>query len=475
MSQLSNGELLHQLLELFAVEAQERLQRINQQLLALEQQHSDAEELSQLLTEMLREAHSLKGAARAVNLESVETLAHRLEDLFGQMQRKELQPTPPLFDLIYDTLDTLDQMVRYATTGQDFMAQPSTAARANSETPVDSFQYESAEMPDVPASPPEVRLPSLITGTVRVATPKLDALMAQVGELHATRIGSEQRLVDLRDVLEQIEIWETHWRQVRPHFRWLLGRFERQTGPARNKSWRAMKPLLEFIQTNEVRWQQLHGLLAAFQQRLAADNRRLAQVATGLQAGVRQTRMLPMATVFNTLPRIVRDLARDQNKEVSLEIEGGQVEVDRWVLEQIKDPLVHLLRNSVDHGVEAPTGRQQAGKRQAGTIHLSAVPQGDTLLIELADDGAGIVPARVKAMAVKKGLLAPDAAAALSDQEALQLIFRSGFSTSPIITDLSGRGVGLDVVREHIDRLHGVIEVDSQPGEGTRFQLWIPL
>ncbi|HEY7605380.1 MAG TPA: response regulator, partial [Actinomycetes bacterium] len=173
--------------------------------------------------------------------------------------------------------------------------------------------------------------------------------------------------------------------------------------------------------------------------------------------------------------RMARDLARDRGKEVSVAVDDGGTEVDRSVLEQIKDPLVHLVRNSVDHGIEPPQARVAAGKPTAGTVSLRARQRGDTLLIEVADDGAGIDPERVRATAVERGLLPAETAAELPDHEALDLVLRSGFSTSPVVTDLSGRGVGLDVVREKVERLHGSIQVASHLGHGTTMTMSLPL
>jgi two-component system chemotaxis sensor kinase CheA len=208
---------------------------------------------------------------------------------------------------------------------------------------------------------------------------------------------------------------------------------------------------------------------------LEADVRRMAQVTADLHDDVRRTRMVPVAAVFEVFPRMVRDLARASGKEITLRAEGGQTEVDRSVLEQVKDPLTHLLRNCVDHGIEPPETRAGAGKPRHGTICLSARQRNDTLVVEVADDGAGIDPARVRAAALQQGLLGAEAAADLSDREATGLVFRSGLSTSPLVTDLSGRGVGLDVVRDAVERLHGSVEVHSTVGHGTTFVLSLPL
>jgi len=185
--------------------------------------------------------------------------------------------------------------------------------------------------------------------------------------------------------------------------------------------------------------------------------------------------MLPVSTIFDALPRMVRDLARDLGKEARLEVDGADTEVDRPVLEQIRAPLTHLLRNCVDHGLETPEVRLKAGKPREGSIRLSASQRGGMMQIDVSDDGAGIDPQRVRSVAVARGVISADAAKAHSDRDDVRLIFRSGLSTSPIVTDVSGRGVGLDGVRETVERLNGMIDVESQHGVGSTFALSLPI
>jgi two-component system chemotaxis sensor kinase CheA len=182
-----------------------------------------------------------------------------------------------------------------------------------------------------------------------------------------------------------------------------------------------------------------------------------------------------MTSVLSTFPRLVRDVARSLGKEVTLEIDGGDIEVDRSVLENIKDPITHILRNAVDHGIEAPDERSRRGKPPRAHIRIHARQKGDAIELELSDDGAGIDIRRIKVIAAKKGIVPEDVAEAMSDRDAMGLIFRSGFSTSPMITDVSGRGVGLDVVRDSVERINGLIEVTSEAGVGTTFVITVPL
>ena len=309
--------------------------------------------------------------------------------------------------------------------------------------------------------------------------------MEQVAELQTARINAEQRLTEAREMLERAESWDIEWRQIRSEL-WRMGltngsgaHHPPQTldfGSAGNTfDARSMLSLSEFLESNannlRTSLTQLTGLVRNFD----SDSRRMAQVMADLQDGVRRIRMLPISTVFETFPRMVRDTARAVAKEVNLVIKGGENEVDRTILEQVKAPLVHLLRNAVDHGLESPEARVAAGKPRQGTVSLTAAQRGANLQVEVSEDGSGIDVRKVRDSAVRKGLLTPEAAAAMSDQEAMWLIFRPGFSTKATVTDLSGRGVGLDVVRENVEGLGGMIDVKSELGQGTTFTLTLPM
>jgi two-component system chemotaxis sensor kinase CheA len=208
---------------------------------------------------------------------------------------------------------------------------------------------------------------------------------------------------------------------------------------------------------------------------LAETTQHLGRVTDELQAEVMKSRMLPVGTVFSRFPRVVRDLASRQGKQVDLVITGQETELDRSVIEEIGDPLVHLLRNAIDHGVEPPDERRAVGKPPTATVRLAAEHVENSIVITVEDDGRGIDPQRVRARAVERGMLSAEAAARLSDSEAVDLIFAPGFSTAAAVTDVSGRGVGMDIVRANVERLGGSVEVHTRPGQGTRFQLRLPL
>lgn len=444
MARIGTDDMQAQLMAIFPIEAQEHVQAMNKHLLALEN-GSASETGEQPIAELFRAAHSLKGAARVVGLKDVEAHCHELESLFLQVKEGAMAPSPDMLQSVFQMLDAIEASLRRAAGPEDDRAGVAP-------------QPQPADDPD---APPEVIAADRRTGpeeSVRIATDKLDALMAGVGELLVGNIGAERRVADVRALEEGLDDWDSALSKLRSHSH----RRQPDEGTA------------TLLEETAARLHAARTELAELRRLLQADARRTAQITANLQDDVRQTRMLPVARVFEAFPRMVRDLARESGKNVALSISGGDTEVDRAVLEQIKDPIMHLLRNSVDHGIESPEARAQAGK-PAATISLSAQHRGDMLLIAVSDDGTGIDVDAVRAGAVKRGLIASEAAAELSDRQAIELIFRSGLSTSPIVSDLSGRGVGLDVVREAVELLHGSVEVESRLGTGTTFSLTLPL
>ncbi|HEY1594031.1 MAG TPA: hybrid sensor histidine kinase/response regulator, partial [Thermoleophilaceae bacterium] len=496
---MSNDELQQLLLATFADQAKEQLQTINQRLLALEEAEGD--DKGPLLEEIFREAHSLKGASRAVSLDRVEAVAHKLESLFSVIQKGELEADAEVFDLAYKALDALTALVEEGLVGTPAdvdidalcalleagaaaatpapKAEKPKAEKPKAEKPVAETPKAEAPVPTPdtqhptpePAAKPKTK-PTKVEErdeTVRVATSKLDALMAQVGELLAARIGAEHRMAEVRGLFDSLLEIEESWRKTRPA-RVLELALEGDEGALSDS-----RHLVEFLERSDERMRDVRNGLGELRRKFEADSRRMAQVTTDLQDDVRRTRMLPVSTIFDTFPRMVRDMTRELSKEVKLTIEGGETEVDKQVLEQLRSPLTHMVRNSVDHGMELPDARESAGKPREGKVVLRAFQRAADLVIEVVDNGAGIDVAKVKGKAVEKSLITAENAEGMSEREALWLIFRSGFSTKQEVTDLSGRGVGMDVVREHIERLHGMIDVESTLGEGSKFTLSVPL
>lgn len=462
-----DDELLAELKAAFSIEAAEHLASLNRDLLALEREDS-AEERQRLLKEIFRDAHSLKGGASAVDLQDVRLLAHHLESIFGKLQRDELAVEPDTFDVLYKTLDVIQRLVDEdgdASARADEVnglvprlalveSQGAAAVRR------DAAQVPEGPRQDVPGTPEASQsAPAGSSDTVRIATSKLDTLMTHVGQLVVASGGSQRSLADVAAIEDDLEKLVKASRRPRGS----TPPRTAQDAPA-DASASSAAVLADVLD----RVHRLHGWIRA-------DARRMSQVADHLQEEVLRARMLPVSTVFNSFPRMVRDLARDYGKQVRLEIRGADTEMDRAVLEQIKAPITHLLRNCIDHALEEPEGRAAAGKAPEGTVILSASQKGDSVVIEVTDDGAGVDIERVKATAIEKAVVNAAEVEEMGEREALSLIFRSGFSTSPLITSVSGRGIGLDVVRENVERLNGAIELESKPGRGATFSLIMPL
>ncbi|MEI6313942.1 MAG: hybrid sensor histidine kinase/response regulator, partial [Syntrophus sp. (in: bacteria)] len=304
--------------------------------------------------------------------------------------------------------------------------------------------------------------------TIRVATAKLDALMGNLGELMVVRMRTEQLLEQMKAMQQHALRWQKNWRKARPHYSRLK----------RNKTWSHdpdQARLIDFIDNNE---QELKGVSADINTLMGSlknDRDYLHLVTDDLQNSIRNARMLPIATLFDIFPRMVRDLARDFEKDIVLEVSGQETEVDRQALEIMKDPLMHIVRNSIDHGIEPPEERLAVGKPRYGKIRISAEHRGSNLLLMIADDGRGVNLESVRRAAIERSLLSPEKAAGLNDHETIELIFFSGISTAKKVSDISGRGVGMDVVRGSLEQMRGLVQVETAPGLGTTFILTLPL
>jgi two-component system chemotaxis sensor kinase CheA len=443
---LSDEDILRQLISTFKIEADEHLDVLNKRLLELEKAEAAAD-CTALLEEIFREAHSLKGAARAVEAGAIETTAHSIENLFATAKRGELVLAPAHFDLLYEALDYIsaalaDLMGDNQSLGDnsDLLSRLSkcTMGEPNIAEPTKT-ELGSGDMRTADLRVATVKKTLEVEETVRVSTHKLDALMTHIEELLISKIRAEQRSTQLKQLRTSLLDWQKH----------------------RDRTPEGTAGTEEF----------LDRLIRDF----SKDSLRMSLVVEDLQDDIRRVRMLPVASLFESSRRLVRDLSRAEGKQVDLIISGSDTELDRQLIEGIRDPLTHLLRNAVDHGLECPAVRKAANKPVTGTIRLRAGQQGNMILIEIEDDGVGLDVDKIKARAVKEGVLAPDEAQVIPDEDARLLIFRSGFSTAPEVTDISGRGVGLDVVKTNIEKLHGLVAVGAGASGGAKFSLSLPL
>jgi len=494
----------------FQEEAQDLLQRLNEGVIMLEGEPDNAE----LIDKMLRDAHTLKGSSRMVGLIEISDIAHRLEDIMVRVRDGELSYTSEMSDSFFEALDTIvflgenagkeisDELdlealqVKLTTVAEGAKApkkeKRKRAAKKSSKAKTakeaeqaedtehgehgeldqeadDEDEEHLAEEPGAVAKGASAvhgdGLKPKVQSTIRIRTAQIDLLLNLISEVVISQIKAEQRSVTLRQTTAEFaEIWST-WQRLKSALNGL---------PITDET--AFAQVMDDVSALDAQLADRRRVLQLFGKDYADDVSRTTVVVNDLQEHGMRLRMLPVSTVFNTFPRAMRDLARSFKKDVDLIIEGGDTELDKKVLEEINDPLIHIMRNAVDHGIEPEDVRIAAGKPATGTIRMSARQEGDHIVIEVSDDGAGIDPGRVRAAAIRKGYVSQAEAESMSDREAMYLIFEKGFSTSAIITEISGRGVGMDVVREFIvDKLKGSLDVDSEIGKGTLFRLTIPL
>ena len=301
--------------------------------------------------------------------------------------------------------------------------------------------------------------------TIRVPTQNLDALMTQAGELTVTKIRLAHRLSEIEEITTLCEDWS------RDAFlnRFVLNQVETPDNISTQNG--AMAQLQKYHQCAEERLENLGILINSLRTEIYEDTARLDLIAGELEEGIRTLRLLPLSTIFNIFPRMVRDLARQEGKQVELIIVGGETRADKRILEEMKDPLMHMIRNAIDHGIETPAERQQKGKPSIATIQLRGYNTATNIIIEVIDDGRGLDVEQIKKTAIKRGIYTEEELAVMTANQIQSLIFSSGFSTRTFVTEVSGRGVGLDVVRSNVEALKGTIQVESTVGQGCTLRL----
>jgi two-component system chemotaxis sensor kinase CheA len=491
-----DAEFLQKLLAMFKVEAREHLNVISAGLTEMEK--GAREDRAGTVETVYREAHSLKGAARSVNLAHIVSICQSMENVFSALKRGQLTPSAGISDLLQQTVDfcyglveggevtaqerstskelirRLDGSIPVAASAaeQGNAVEPAKPARRAGEIPggvepekpedreaaasatPEGAAAESSSEPQPP--PPLAAMIPVVSDTVRISIAKLDSLLLQAEEMISVKLATGQRATELEDLQKTFDLWKKD--------RLRTGRAGNSPGDSVAKA------------------SSSDPFVAAFESRLTAmvraaesDHRASAALVDKLLDDMKKTLMLPLSSLLEIFPRLVRDLARAEGKKVELTVAGGEIEIDRRVLEEMKDPLLHLVRNCVDHGIEKPDVRQGKGKPAHGTIGITISSRDGKIEIAVADDGSGIDVEAIKSSAVRQGLIAQEAVNKLGEREALQLIFHSGVTTSRLITDISGRGLGLAIVREKADKLNGAVIVDSRRDAGTTFRLVAPL
>jgi two-component system, chemotaxis family, sensor kinase CheA len=516
-----------ELRDVFKIASEEHLQKLDDGLLYLEQHPGDLAKLE----ELLRETHSLKGDAGMLAVKNVASLAHQIEHILGGVKRGDTQLNSEISDRLSQGLDAIRKLVHEAVTGENcgvntFYVLASMMGASNkpqpaaptvdpefsklpeeesikthltdSETPPSETNRETSSAanldnnysfstlqseqelllqaqnlpvagPVAPSdSPPTVSSYSSSSyriETIRVATQNLDDLMTQAGELTVTKTRLLHRLGDI----EKLTILWENWSREAFINRLAFHQIESDKNGFKQNA--MIVQLQNYYQRTEERLERLGTLVNRLKNRVDEDTARLELIAEELESGIRTLRLLPLSTIFNLFPRAVRDLAKREGKEVKLVIEGGETRADKRILEEMKDPLMHMIRNAIDHGIETATDREKLGKPPAATLRIKGYQTASNIIIEVADDGRGLNIDRIKQTAVKRNICTPEELAVMTEIQIKSLIFAPGFSTRTFVTEISGRGVGLDVVRTNVEALKGSIQVESLSGQGCTFRL----
>lgn len=511
----SELEFLIELRKVFAIEAEEHLQTIVAGLLDIEK-NKDPAEYKNIIEAIYRAAHSLKGASRTVNMTGIGLVCQSLESVFSAMKNGFLTLGFGEFDMVHRAVDGISSMLastssegdaavdtligpldRIINVSKRFSEQQDSVKPESSLPLADSILFEPyVDRTFAPERPEELSLSFVVeepfwgserngteqtlieqvqkvspertstapargrlemSETIRVEVPKLDSILLQAEELISIKLAGEQRISELGDILSLFGPWKKEWEKVGARAR-------------------VVPSSVASFDWSYSRMLEVEAKIEDLRKVLNSDLRTNGMLVDRLLEGTKTVLMLPFSTMLKALPKMVRDISRQQNKEADLVVSGGDIKVDKRILERIKDPLVHLVRNSIDHGIEKTDTRLANNKPVVGTISISiSQVEGTKIQVLVTDDGSGIDLVRVLGNAVKRGLVSEEGASMLDEQSALQLIFQSGVSSSDIITDISGRGLGMAIVKEAVDKLGGSISIETRKEKGTTFRICLPL
>ena len=443
----------------FLIESQEGLDRMERCLTELEERPQDKE----LLGEIFRSVHTIKGTTGFLGFKRLEKLAHAGENLLGQLRDGKVTAGATLITALLHLLDGLRELLKTieAKDSEGDGDDSALIARLGElQAPTASRKGQGAQVaqPAHEADPVKAGMP---TAAPEPAVAKAAPAPAAPCAAEAMQAPELAEVVAEAEALTPAEASKS-----------------RAQGTASESTLRVDVALLN-------RMMNLVGELVLTRnqvlQATAADpnmtllSRRLDMVTADLRESVMKARMQPVSNVFSKMPRLVRDLTHALDRRVHLQMEGQETELDKSLLEAIKDPLTHAVRNALDHGIEPPAVREAAGKDPEGTLTLRAAQEGSHVVIEVSDDGAGLAVDKIRSKAIERGLLSAERAARLGEHELMQLVFLPGFSTAAAITNVSGRGVGMDVVRTNVEKIGGKVEIDSRPGKGATLRMRIPL
>ncbi|WP_410508260.1 chemotaxis protein CheA [Methanosarcina hadiensis] len=497
-------------MSIFRSESDRNIKEMSDSLLALEKNPENAEQINMLF----RIAHTFKGMAATMRFKEIVELTHEMESLIDKFRTGRLTPDPFLTDILFECLDALEGLVKNACADME----TKTEERKNS-TGEDSNFYPDSEKAlktlrtinnSLEESAPQENEFCIFSIDKRIEKTRENKEVEPEGEKKkGEREGKKKEVEEKEEETKQRE-WHKEGEIKQRDGKEREEKIEQREGEEREekieqregekkkkeedgkeeKKGRVQSPK---IQSSRISTEQLDKLMNLVGElvinrtrikELIAESKskdldfalsEYQKLTRELQEEVLEIRMVPLDQITNMYPRMIRDLSKAQNKKIDFIIKGKEIKLDRTVMEEIGDPLVHLLRNAVDHGIETPEKRVEFGKEETGNITITASRQQNHILIKIEDDGRGIDPEIVRKAALEKGLICREEAEQLSEREAVQLIFTPGFSTASVVTSLSGRGVGMDIVKKRIERLGGSVRVESKPGAGSRFELKLPI
>ncbi len=471
-------EFQKRILATFRIEAEEHIRAISSGLSELEKTQSEKKK-TDLVEVLFREVHSLKGAARSVDQKDIESVCQPMETVFSSLKRNEIALSPVAFDIFYKTVEWLS---KYSVTSgvevkstlrqsqqeligrlREMTSEKQIAPLKRQTDPAVHEQSLDAKSFPVPVTDQVAEVPMISTpaqtGMVRIPISKLDPLLLQAEEMLQSKIAIDQRIEELRsfrDDQNELKNDRQKWRNRR--------------ATATMAVWN------EWFDANEMQMNKSESRITEITRSFEHDQHSLNRLVNNHLEAMKQVLMLPVASLVESFPWMIREIAREQNKEIDFIISGSELEIDKRILEELKDPLIHMIRNSISHGIGKPQERILANKSPRGNITLDfAAKESGLVEITLSDDGKGINKELLLKTAIKSGIISKETSEKLEYKEVLELIYQSGISTSTIITDISGHGLGLSIVQEKVNKLNGKISVESVPRIGTTFRILLPM
>ncbi|AHJ11563.1 hybrid sensor histidine kinase/response regulator [Sulfurospirillum multivorans] len=496
-------EDIQEILEDFLVEAFELIEQLDQNLVELESNPDDLE----LLNSIFRVAHTIKGSSSFLNFDILTGLTHHMEDVLNKARHGDLKLTPEVMDVVLESIDLMKSLLHaIRDSGNDTSAGIDITDICR-RLDIISNGESAANVVVTPAEVDESPTPTYEeddnTDYSKLSDKEVED---EIERLLKMRKEEDRKRKENTSAAKAAAVPTPSFESLKDSDEEVAPKAAAEPVVAKRASAEANAPAKKesasaMEQTIRVEVKRLDHLMNLIGELVLGKNRLLkiyddveeryegekfleelnqvvssiSLVTTDLQIAVMKTRMLPIAKVFNKFPRMVRDLSRELGKQIELEISGEETELDKSIVEEIGDPLVHIIRNSCDHGIEDGATRRAQGKSEMGLIQLKAYNEGNHIVIEITDDGKGLDPDLLRSKAVEKGMITEREADAMTDKEAFALIFRPSLSTAKVVTNVSGRGVGMDVVKTNIEKLNGIIDVDSEVGHGTVIKLKIPL